>query len=224
VISLNLDAGEYPDEPVELWRQGDILCAACGGHAGDADSMERIADFCASTRTRLGAHPSYPDRDGFGRRALAIEHDVLDVSLVEQCAALAAVAARHGIGVGWVKPHGALYHAAAADPALATVVVDAAIRALGTDIAIIGPAAGALQNVASARGIRYLREGFADRRTRADGSLVPRSEPGALVTDPVACAVRATELVSSVDTICVHADTPNALAIASAVRTALHAR
>jgi 5-oxoprolinase (ATP-hydrolysing) subunit A len=223
VILLNLDAGEYPDEPVELWQQSDILCAACGGHAGDLDSMERVAAFCAGARTGLGAHPSYPDRDGFGRRALEIARDVLHASLAQQCSALADVAARHGISVGWVKPHGALYHAAAADPVLAAVTVDAAIAALGPDIAIIGPATGALQDVVAARGVRYLREAFADRRTRADGSLVPRSAPDALITDPYECAARAKALASTADTICVHADTPNALAIASAVKAALHA-
>jgi 5-oxoprolinase (ATP-hydrolysing) subunit A len=222
VIFLNLDAGEYRDEPVELWQQGDILCAACGGHAGDADSMSRVAAFCATSGTRLGVHPSYPDREGFGRRALLIEHDELARSIVEQCAALAAVASRHGVRVGWVKPHGALYHAAAADPVLARYVIDAAILALGMDIAIIGPPIGALHDAAAARGLQYLREAFADRRTRPDGTLVPRSEPDALITDPAQCAARAKALAPTADTICVHADTPSSLEIASAVRKALH--
>jgi 5-oxoprolinase (ATP-hydrolysing) subunit A len=224
VIFLNLDAGEYPDEPVELWQQSDILCAACGGHAGDVDSMNRVAAFCALSKTRLGAHPSYPDREGFGRRALLLDHDVLARSIVEQCSALAVVASRHGVRVGWVKPHGALYHAAAVDPVLARYVVDAAILALGMEIAIIGPPTGALHEAAAARGLSYLREAFADRRTRPDGTLVPRSEPDALITNPTECAARAKALAKTADTICVHADTPSSLAIASAVRTALRAR
>ena len=214
---LNLDAGEHDDEPEALWALCDILCVACGGHAGDLRSMTRVAAFCASrARPRLGAHPSYPDREGFGRRTLAIAPAALQTSIAEQCALLASVARDHGLAVGWIKPHGALYHDAASNPALAAAVLAGAREALGDDVVVIGPPQGAL-TVAP----RYLREGFADRRTRPDGSLVPRSEPGALIEDAAAAAVRARELAGRVDTVCVHADTPGALAIARAVREAL---
>jgi len=135
--------------------------------------------------------------------------------VTEQCLRLAAIARDHGLRVEWVKPHGALYHDAAADDVLADAVLAGARAALG-DIIVIGPPRGAL-----ARAPRYLREGFADRRTRPDGTLVPRTEPGALIEDPAAAAARARMLVREVDTICVHADTPNALAIAGAVREAI---
>lgn len=226
MVLLNLDAGEDPAEPETLWATADILCVACGGHAGDTASMTRVVRFCASgQRPRLGAHPSYPDRDGFGRRSMAdaMTPIALAQALSSQLTELREIATSHDLVVGWVKPHGALYHDAARDPALAALVVDAAITALGTTIQIIGPPTGALREASARRAVSYLREGFADRATRPDGSLVPRTEPGALITDPATCAARARELATSgdVDTICVHADTPRSLAIAAAVRSTL---
>lgn len=146
-------------------------------------------------------------------------------ALSSQLRKLSAIAAAHGVVVGWVKPHGALYHDAAAEPALAAIVVDTAITVLGAAVQIIGPPAGALREISAKRNLFYLCEGFADRAVRPDGSLVPRSEPGALITDPATCAARARELAAraDIDTICVHADTPSSLAIATAVRNALDA-
>jgi UPF0271 protein len=200
---------------VEILRLVDLVAIACGGHAGDDASMARVIAAC--TAQELAAHPSYPDRARFGRATMAIEPDTLAAAIEQQCAALAAVAARHGRRVEWVKPHGALYHDAARDPVLAAAVLRGARAALGGHVGVIGPARGALRDAA---GPRYLREGFADRATRADGSLVPRSEPGALITDPAEAAAQARRL-EGVDTICIHADTPGALEIARAVREAL---
>lgn len=218
---MNLDAGEHDDEPEELWARFDVLNIACGGHAGDAASMDRVVRWCVGSGRTIGAHPSYPDRAGFGRRTLAIEPDALAASIAEQCAALAEIARRHGQGVAYVKPHGALYHDAAARPAIARAVVTAAAGALGDAITVIGPPTGALREAAAARGVGYASEGFADRRMRPDGGLVPRSEPGALLTDPADAAAQARALADRVDTICCHADTPGALAIAAAVHGAL---
>jgi len=218
---MNLDAGEHDDEPEELWAKFDLLNIACGGHAGDAASMERVVAWCVRTRCGIGAHPSYPDRPGFGRRSLPIEPDALAAAVAEQCAALAGVVRRHDRAVTHVKPHGALYHDAAASPALARAVVSAAAAALGDGITVIGPPTGALRDAATARGVGYAVEGFADRRMRPDGGLVPRSEPGALLTDPAEAAAQARRLADHVDTICCHADTPGALAIAGAVHQAL---
>jgi UPF0271 protein len=213
-VKLNLDAGEHEDEPEELWRLADLLAIACGGHAGDDASMARVIAACPEQE--LAAHPSYPDRAGFGRTTIAIAPDALAAAIEQQCAALAAVAARYDRRIAWVKPHGALYHDAARDPVLAAAVMRGARAALGADVGVIGPPTGVLRGSA-----RYLREGFADRAMRPDGTLVPRGEPGALITDPAAAAAQARRL-EGVDTICVHADTPGALAIARAVREALH--
>lgn len=217
---LNLDAGERDDETEELWRLFDVLVIACGGHAGDTRSMTRVVECCARAGLQVGAHPSYPDREGFGRRPLVIGEAALATSITEQCAALAAIAHTHGLTVRWLKPHGALYHAAAASPSLARVVLHAAIAALGSAITVIGPPTGALHAAALELALPYAREGFADRRMRPDGSLVPRSEPDALILDPATAAAQALSLAVRVDTICLHADTPNALAIARAVRGA----
>ncbi|HUJ59010.1 MAG TPA: LamB/YcsF family protein [Kofleriaceae bacterium] len=216
---LNLDAGERDDEPAELWQLVDVLAIACGGHAGDAASMARVIAACPGQQ--LGAHPSYPDREGFGRRSIAIAHDALATAIEAQCAALAVAASSAGRRVLWVKPHGALYHDAARSQELAETVLGAARAALGDAVGVIGPPRGALHDVAAARGLRYLREGFADRALRPDGSLVPRGEPGALIVDPAAAAAQAQRLAADHDTICMHADTPGALAIARAVREAL---
>ena len=219
---MNLDAGEHDDEPEALWAMFDVLNIACGGHAGDAASMARVVGWCAAEGRAIGAHPSYPDRADFGRRTVAMAPEALAATVAEQCAALAAIARGAGRAVTHVKPHGALYHDAAADPAIAHAVVTAAAGALGNAITVIGPPRGALREAAEARGVGYASEGFADRRMRPDGGLVPRSEPGALLTDPAEAAAQARALASRVDTICCHADTPGALAIATAVHGALH--
>jgi UPF0271 protein len=153
---------------------------------------------------------------------MAIEPTALAATVAEQCGALAAIARQHGRTVDYIKPHGALYHDAAVHGAIAGAVVGAAVEALGDRIVVIGPGAGALRDAAAARGLRYASEGFADRRMRENGSLVPRTEPGALLTEPSEAAAQAHALAARVDTICVHADTPGALAIAGAVHRALH--
>src|SRR5688572_12199758 len=140
---LNLDAGELATETEELWALFDLLACACGGHTGDAASMARVAAFCARSGVRLGAHPSYPDRAGFGRRTIAIAPADLRASLAEQLAALAAFGP-----VEAVKPHGALYHDAAREPAIAEIVLDAV-----GDLTIIGPPTGALREAAARRGV-----------------------------------------------------------------------
>lgn len=183
--------------------------------------MHRVAAFCAAHGIEVGAHPSYVDREGFGRRSVGVAPTVLEAQLFEQCAALAAIAAEHGVRVTFVKPHGALYHDAARDPTLATAVIDGALRALGR-VAVLGPSWGtpALEAVATQRGLAYWREGFADRAIRADGSLVPRSEPDALISEPTLAVAQATALAPRIDALCIHGDSPNALALARAVRAA----
>ncbi len=220
--TLNLDGGELDDEPEELYALADVVHIACGGHAGDDISMSRVTRACVRSGTRIGAHPSYEDREGFGRRARAVAPAVLTTSLAEQCARLRSVAEREGAAVVSVKLHGALYHAAHADEVIANACVDGMTRALGP-VAIVGPPGGALERAARAAGVPFVREAFADRAVRADGSLVPRGEPGALIEDATTAAARARELAArgDVDTLCIHADTPGALAIARAVRAAI---
>lgn len=220
---LNIDAGELPDEPAELYRLAHGVSIACGGHAGDAGSMAHALDMCRLHACRAGAHPSYPDREGFGRREMTMPAAELARVVLEQCASLAALAEARGVEVSHMKPHGALYHAANRDRDMAHAIVQAAKHALGPGIAIVGPATGALRDAAVAAGLGYAREGFADRGTRDDGTLVPRGEAGAMITEPALAARAATALAPRVDTVCVHGDSPGALEIARAVRAELDA-
>ncbi len=215
---FELDAGEHDDESEELWAQFDLLNIACGGHAGDATSMSRVLDACKRHGIQAGAHPSYPDRVNFGRRTMAIDHAELEASIHDQCATLRRLAEARGLSIGHAKPHGALYHDANHDRRLADVVTSGVMAALGA-VTMLGPPSGALRDSATMHGMRYLAEGFADRGTLADGSLIPRGQPGALIADPGEAAGRARSLVA--DALCIHADTPNALAIAKAVRAAV---
>lgn len=235
---LSLDAGEREAETEELWSLVDLLNCACAGHAGDDASMSRVAAFCGRTGVRLGAHPSYPDRERFGRhspfakassggapgRGQAVSRQTLALvsdSVAAQCRALAGVAARHGVVVTAVKLHGALYHDATDRRDVADAALRAASDVLGTTCLVVGPPGGAQPAAAQSLGLPYAREGFADRRMYADGSLVARTEPDALITEPQLAAQQVRRLLANLDIISIHADTPHVLDIARAVRGVL---
>jgi UPF0271 protein len=224
-VLLNIDAGEYPDEPEALYGIAHIVSIACGGHAGDDASMDRVLSACARFGTRVGAHPSYADRAGFGRQKLDVPVPALKAGTAEQVARLAARARALGLALRYVKPHGALYHAADRDAEIAEAVAVGSASALGRSFTLVGPPDGELRKAAARVGVLFAREGFADRATRPDGSLVPRDMPGALVEDPARARDLARRLALSgrVDTICVHGDTPGAMLVAHAVREALDA-
>lgn len=220
-VTLNVDLGEIDGEPDELYRIATVVNVACGGHAGDLRSMARAVVLAAASGAQIAAHPSYPDRAGFGRRTITMAPAELRGAVATQCAALQQIASG---SVRSVKLHGALYHDASGDPVIAAAVMEGATLGLGTPaLTWIGPARGALRERASALGLAYAREGFADRGMAPDGSLLPRGQPGALIEDPERAAEQAVALGRSgeVDTLCVHSDTPGALAIARAVRAAL---
>jgi UPF0271 protein len=221
-VLLNIDGGEHDDEPDELYGLADIVHVACGGHAGDEASMTRVVASCLRQGTRVGAHPSYVDREGFGRRSRVVAPEILMEEIAAQCAALRDVAKVQGVKLTSVKPHGALYHAAHADLATARACTAGIRRALGT-VAIVGLAGGQLEAEALRGGHPYLREVFADRGLRADGSMIPRGEPGAIIEDPNAATEQARSLVErgAADTLCIHADTKASLEIARAVRGVL---
>lgn len=225
-LLLNIDAGELEGEPEELYALADVVNIACGGHAGDDATIARAVSSALRHGARVGAHPSYADREGFGRRAQSVAPAALRALVAEQCERLLSHADRAGAKALFVKPHGALYHAADRDSALAEAVLGGAVEALGYEIACIGPAGGALSSAAEACGVGFLREGFANRGVGPDGKLIPRGQPGALVDNPAVAGVRAAELArgATVDTVCTHGDGPNALAIARAVRAALGPR
>ncbi len=222
-VFLNIDLGELRDEPEGLYGLAHIANIACGGHAGDEASMRRALALCDLHGARAGAHPSYPDRAGFGRSRIAMSPAQVRSAVAAQCRVLADLAASMGVPIRHAKAHGALYHAANDDDAIAEALVGGVRDALGPAITALGPPRGELAAACARAGLALIAEGFADRGTRADGSLVPRGEPGALITDPTLAAVRTIALIRSrtVGTVCVHGDTPGAMAIARAVREVL---
>ena len=212
---INIDLGELPGEPEELYALADLANVACGGHAGDEASMRRACKLAKSHGTRLGAHPSFPDRPNFGRVSMTISDDGLRQTLADQLTALREIARTEGIAITHVKPHGALYHDVARSPALATLFIDVVRERLG-GVTVVGPPEGALIQV----GVPYFKEGFADRGYDASGHLLPRGSKGALLHDPAEAVAQALRL-SHFDTLCIHGDNPNAMGIARAVRNAL---
>lgn len=236
-IDLNADVGEMdPDLDARILAVVTSVNIACGGHAGDDASMSRVAALAAAAGVRIGAHPSYPDRENFGRTRIHIQATDLTALVRDQILALAA---NSPAPVEYVKPHGALYHDAAADPGLAKALVDAVLAAsehLGHRLALMGqPGARYLQR-AHAEGLGVITEGFADRAYRHDGALVPRHEPGAVLTEDAAVMEQVTALargaVKTADgtlvavraqSVCVHSDTPGAADLARRIRTHLDA-
>jgi UPF0271 protein len=226
-IDLNSDLGES----FGAWRSGDDAAmfgvvssanVACGFHAGDPLTMRESVALAVRYDVILGAHPGYRDLAGFGRRALDVTPDEIGAELIVQLGGLDAAARVAGARVRYVKAHGALYHRLGADPAAAVAFADAA-AAYDPELWLLGGGGSALAAAADAAGLRFATEGFADRSIGADGRLIPRGEPGAVLTEPAAVAARAVELARSgrVDSICLHGDTPGAAALARAVRSAL---
>lgn len=220
---LNIDLGELPEEDEQLYVYAQVANIACGGHAGDEQSMRRALEACARHGTRAGAHPSFEDREHFGRQELQVAPEVLRAQVAAQCARLLSLASEVGVPVRYAKPHGALYHAANREPALARAVVAGVVESLGSGVILMGPGSGALREAAREAGLAYAREGFADRGTRPDGSLIPRGQPGAVLSEPAVARENALRLASggTVDTLCVHGDSPGAVAMAREVRAVL---
>jgi UPF0271 protein len=224
-IDLSCDLGEAESprgrlREEEIWPLITSANVACGGHAGDRDSMELAVQSAQRHRVALGAHPSYPDRLHFGRERMPITPAALRESLVEQITEFRDIATE-SVPLSHVKPHGALYNEAHLDGALAALIVDA-IRSADPRLRIVcAPGSKLLE----AAGSLAIAEGFADRRYRDDGSLVPRSEPGALLLDFDEAAEQAVSLARSgrYGTLCVHGDMDRAPERLRAIRAKLEA-
>ncbi len=236
LIDLNADLGEGGAHDLALLNVVSSCNIACGGHAGDAQSMAETVRGAITHHVSIGAHPSYPDRDGFGRRSGYAEGSSLLESLSEQIAALHQIAESEGAVLTHVKPHGALYNDAADDRALAELVVEAIKQ--GTDsVSLVGPPASELQQAATRGDLRFVGEAFVDRVYGSDGRIVPRSEPGAVHSDINTISTQAVGLATAgqvtaqngdvikiaADTLCIHGDTENAYQVALAVRDVLSA-
>jgi 5-oxoprolinase (ATP-hydrolysing) subunit A len=237
-VDLNADVGEV-DDPAELETALlEIVTSAniaTGAHAGNPAVMSAAVRSAADNGVRVGAHPSYPDRAGFGRRAFQMSPEALRAELLAQVGALDAIARDQGQSLLHVKPHGALYHRANSDEDCARLLAEVVGRFDGA--ALVAPAGSETFSSASsgAAGIPILFEAFCDRGYRPDGRLVARGEDGDLVTDPRRAGEQAVSIATRgqvravdgswlnlrADTICLHGDTPGAAQIGIAVREAL---
>jgi UPF0271 protein len=238
-MDLNSDLGES----FGTWTLGDdeglldvVTSAnvACGFHAGDPRTIDRTVGAAVRRGVVVGAQVSYPDLVGFGRREMDVSADDLTADVLYQIGALEAFARAAGSGVRYVKPHGALYNRVAVDPVQAGAVVEA-IRRYDPALPLLTLPGSAAMRAARQAGIPTVAEGFADRAYTREGRLVPRRQPGAVLHDPQVVAARAVrmatrqtvetidgaEVTVHVQSLCVHGDTPGAVALAQAVRTAL---
>jgi UPF0271 protein len=218
-IDLNCDLGEGAAYDADLLALVSSASIACGFHAGDPTTALAALKLAAQHRVHVGAHPSFPDREHFGREEMARTEQQVFEDCVYQIGALAGLARATGLTLSHVKPHGALYNMACREDAYARPVVEAAaVFALP----VLGLPGSRLQAACASR-CPFVAEGFADRRYLPDGKLVPRSQPNAFVEDPAEAVRQVTWLLreGGVQTICVHGDNPKALAFVRALRQAL---
>jgi UPF0271 protein len=223
VIDLNADVGEGGAADAALFAAGITSAnVSCGAHAGDATTLAEACALAARHGVALGAHPGHADRENFGRLARPLGPGELEALLEGQLRALGGAAARAGLRVRHLKPHGALYHQVNSERALAEALVAALLREC-PGAALYGPPEGELGAAAARAGVVFVPEGFVDRAYRPDGGLVPRGEAGAVLHDPARAAAQAVALARSgrVRTLCVHGDGPEAAAILGAARAAL---
>ncbi|WP_062118682.1 LamB/YcsF family protein [Aureimonas sp. AU40] len=240
-IDLNSDLGES----YGAWAMGDDAAMlsivssaniACGFHAGDPAGLLRTLREAAERGVRVGAHVSYPDRVGFGRRDMDVAHEELVADVVYQIGALQGLARAAGTSVTYVKPHGALYNRIAGDARQGRAVIEG-IKLADPTLVLMGLAGAPILTQAREAGLATVAEAFADRAYTPEGTLVSRREPGAVIHDPETVARRMVQLAQSgtleaidgstvrltAQSICVHGDSPGAVAIARAVREAFEA-
>jgi UPF0271 protein len=218
-VDLNADLGEgFPNDRL-LLRRITSASVSCGAHAGDPASILTTLEAANELKVIVGAHPGFPDRAGFGRREQAVTASEVERLIVEQAETLRSLASRSGVAIRFLKPHGALYNQAQRQPEIARGVVRAAAH---LRLPLLGQPRTLLATMATDAGVRYMAEGFPDRRYRPDGSLVPRSEPDALIHDPGEMAGQVQHLLADgVETLCIHGDDPAAVANADRVNLVL---
>ena len=214
-VDLNADLGEEVTDDAALLAVVTSANVACGYHAGNAAIMRAVCDEAVRRGVAVGAQVSYADRENFGRVALDVAPGVLRDQVADQVGTLAEIAASAGTSVRYLKPHGALYHRVLDDEEQAEAVL-----AGSGDLPVL-TMPGTLLDRAARAGRRPFREGFPDRGYDAHGRLLPRTEPGALLADGDAIVGQALSLAGSVDSLCLHGDSPGAVEHARAVRAAL---
>ena len=235
-IDFNSDLGEGAGTDMALMPLITSANIACGGHAGNENTMRATVALAVRNKVAIGAHPGYPDRERFGRVPMDMPARELIESIRRQVESLIAIASRMGARVTHVKAHGALYNQGERDETTARNIIFGVQAATGGhELVIVAPPGSAMLQEASGMGMRVAREGFVDRAYEGDGTLQSRSIAGSVLTDPADAARQALSFVKNggvsavdgtflklaVDTLCVHGDTPGAPDIARAVRDAL---
>ena len=238
-VDLNCDMGES----FGAWRMGndaelmDFVSSvniACGFHAGDATTIRRTVETAVKKSAAIGAHPGYPDLQGFGRRDMSLSNNEAADIVLYQIAALKGICEAAGARLNHVKPHGAFYNRAAKDAGLAGAIASA-VKALDPDLVLYGLSGSYLISEAENIGLKTASEVFADRRYSSDGTLIPRTQPNALIDDVNTACEQVLQLVRSqtvtatdgstvvikADTICIHGDGPHALDFARAIKSSL---
>jgi UPF0271 protein len=235
-IDLNADLGEGSGtgclaEDEKLLSLVSSANVACGYHAGDAVTIRDTVRIAHERGVSIGAHPSFPDKPGFGRREMHIAEKELEFHIVRQVEILADACAKAGARLRYVKPHGALYNLAARDRRTADVIAKA-VKSVDASLMLLGLAGNEMLAAAREAGLATASEAFADRGYADDATLIPRGEPGALLEDPDEITTRALRLVTdgklrsrdgkeievSADSLCTHGDGPNAAAILARLR------
>lgn len=233
IIDLNADLGEGAGTDNELLALITSANIACGAHAGDPETINAVVAAAHAHRVGIGAHPSFPDRAGFGRRPMTLPPDQVRDTVTAQIQLVANAARKVGARLQHVKPHGALYNQAASDPDLTRAIADA-VRRVDASIIVMALAGSPMADLLQTMGFKVAHEAFIDRGYTAAGTLVARGQPGAVITDPAEAAARAVQLATSqtviaagrplriqAETLCLHGDTPHAPALGQAVRRAL---
>ena len=235
-IDFNCDLGEGCGDDAAILPYVSSANVACGGHAGDEATMRATLRLCREHGVAVGAHPGYEDREHFGRRVLPLDRDEIGMLVLSQLARLAAIAADEGLRLSHVKPHGALYNLAADDRIVAEAIVGS-VAAFDPTLAVYGLSGSELTAAAEAAGLQAVHEVFAERCYGADGRLLPRGTPGAvletldqaiaqvhgLATRGEVVAADGSVLQLRADSLCLHGDRADAPAFARAVRGALEA-
>lgn len=222
MIDFNADIAEGCPYDVELMQYVQSVNIACATHAGSPVIMVQALREARRRDLRVGAHPGFFDREHFGRQEVSVSPEELYHIVIYQLGALWTLADEVGMTVSYVKPHGAMYHQTGRDRSLAKALVDAAHK---FGLAIMGQQNTEVERDCQRTGMQFLKEGFADRRYRPDGTLVPRTQPDAMIHDPHEAARQVRWLVDTVgvDSICVHGDEPKAVAFVREVRCLLGA-
>lgn len=221
-IDLNCDLGEDVGNDETIMPHITSANIACGFHAGDEHTMRETLRLAKRFGVNAGAHPSWNDRENFGRKEMTVSPQETGKLVIEQIQALVAIAKEEGVTLTHVKPHGALYNQSAKDIELATAIARA-VKSISVDLILVGLAGSRSIEAGRAVGLRVAAEGFPDRGYNADGSLMSRLLPGAVIESPKEVARHAIELVKTarMDTLCLHGDHPNAAENAKMLREVL---